>query len=136
MAMSPTSGTTRPASREAHSPFPGVAPLGFEVREKRELWADNAADLYEEAIQRRWVPATDIPWDTIETLPDDVEAAMCQLCTELSQYASTEIDVIGGWQQSSPTASTRSSCFSRHPDVRQRPPLRGVRKRALPTAAA
>ena len=24
---------------------------------------------------------------------------MCQLCTELSQYASTEIDVIGGWQQ-------------------------------------
>lgn len=80
-------------------PVPGVAPLGFEVREKRELWADNAADLYEEAIQRRWAPATDVPWDTIRALPDDVEAAMCQLCTELSQYASTEIDVIGGWQQ-------------------------------------
>ena len=80
-------------------PVPGVAPLGFEVREKRELWADNAADLYEEAIQRRWAPATDIPWDTLRPLPDDVEAAMCQLCTELSQYASVEIDVIGGWQQ-------------------------------------
>ena len=80
-------------------PVPGVAPLGFEVREKRELWADNAADLYEEAIQRRWAPATDIPWDTLRALPDDVEAAMCQLCTELSQYASVEIDVIGGWQQ-------------------------------------
>ena len=80
-------------------PVPGVAPLGFEVREKRELWADNAADLYEEAIQRRWAPATDIPWDTLRALPDEVEAAMCQLCTELSQYASVEIDVIGGWQQ-------------------------------------
>ena len=80
-------------------PIPGVAPLGFEVREKRELWADNAADLYEEAIQRRWAPATDVPWNTIQTLPDDVEAAMCQLCTELSQYASIEIEVIGGWQQ-------------------------------------
>ena len=80
-------------------PVPGVAPLGFEVREKRELWADNAADLYEEAIQRRWAPATDIPWDTLRPLPDDVEAAMCQLCTEFSQYASVEIDVIGGWQQ-------------------------------------
>ncbi len=80
-------------------PVPGVAPLGFEVREKRELWADNAADLYEEAIQRRWAPATDIPWDTLQPLPDDVEAAMCQLCTELSQNASVEIEVIGGWQQ-------------------------------------
>lgn len=80
-------------------PVPGVAPLGFEVREKRELWADNAADLYEEAIQRRWAPATDIPWRAIKPLPDDVEAAMCQLCTELSHYASVEIEVIGGWQQ-------------------------------------
>ena len=80
-------------------PVPGVAPLGFEVREKRELWADNAADLYEEAIQRRWVPATDIPWETIQPLPDDVEAAFCQLCTELSQNASIEIEVIGAWQQ-------------------------------------
>ncbi len=80
-------------------PVPGVAPLGFEVREKRELWADNAADLYEEAIQRRWAPATDVPWRTIQPLPDDVEAAMCQFCTELSQYASVEIEVIGGWQQ-------------------------------------
>ena len=60
-------------------PMPGVPPIGIALRSKRDLWADNAADLYEEAIQRRWVPATDIPWDTIEPLPDDVEAAMCQL---------------------------------------------------------
>ena len=43
-------------------PMPGIPPIGYSLRQKRELWADNAADLYEEAIQRRWVAATDIPW--------------------------------------------------------------------------
>ena len=80
-------------------PMPGVPPIGIALRSKRELWADNAADLYEEAIQRRWAPATDIPWHTIEPLPDDVEAAMCQLCTELSQVANVEFETIGSWLQ-------------------------------------
>ncbi len=80
-------------------PMPGVPPIGFSIRNKYELWADNAAELYEEAIQRRWVPATDIPWATIEPLPDDVEAAMCQLSTELSQQANLEFETIGSWLQ-------------------------------------
>ncbi len=78
-------------------PLPGIPPLGFSLKNKRDMWADNAADLYEEAIQRRWIAATDIPWDTIEPLPDDVEAAMCQLCTELSQAANVEFETIGYW---------------------------------------
>ncbi len=80
-------------------PMPGIPPLAIPLRDKRDLWADNAADLYEEAIQRRWVPATDIAWDTIEPLPGDVEAAMCQLCTELSQAANVEFETIGYWLQ-------------------------------------
>ena len=80
-------------------PMPGIPPLSIAIRSKRDLWADNAADLYEEAIQRRWVPATDILWETIEPLPDDVEAAMCQLCTELSQAANVEFETIGSWLQ-------------------------------------
>ncbi len=80
-------------------PMPGIPPIGIALRSKRDVWADNAADLYEEAIQRRWAPATDVPWDAIEPLPDDVEAAMCQLCTELSQAANTEFETIGYWLQ-------------------------------------
>lgn len=76
----------------------GVPPIGYSVRNKHELWADCAADLYEEAIQRRWIPATDIPWETLEQLPEDVEIAMCQLCTELCQHANAEIEVINSWQ--------------------------------------
>ena len=79
-------------------PRAGVPPIGYAVRAKHELWADSAADLYEEAIQRRWIPATDVDWNSIEQLPDDVETAMCQLCTEICHYANTEIEAISIWQ--------------------------------------
>ena len=52
----------------------------------------------EEAIQRRWAPATDVPWNSVKPLPDDLERAVCQVSTELSQYANVEIEVISAWQ--------------------------------------
>jgi len=76
----------------------GVPPLGYAIRDKVDLWADSAADLYEEAIQRRWAPATSVPWDTLAPLPDDVERAMCQICTELSQYANADVESVTHWQ--------------------------------------
>ena len=79
-------------------PRRGMPPVGYSVRDKAGLWADCAADLYEEAIQRRWAPATDVPWNTIEPLPDDVEHAVCQVCTELVGYANVDIETITGWQ--------------------------------------
>ena len=37
---------------------PGIPPLPYTLRAKHQMWADCAADLYEEGIQRRWIPAT------------------------------------------------------------------------------
>jgi len=79
-------------------PILGVEGMGYSVYEKQELWADNAGDLYEEAIQRRWRPATDIAWDALEPLPDDLERAICQLCTHFSEKAQLEADVLAGWE--------------------------------------
>ena len=76
----------------------GVPPLGYAVRDKVDLWADSAADMYEEAIQRRWAPAVDIPWETVRPLPYDVERAICQVCTELSQYANADVESVTYWQ--------------------------------------
>jgi hypothetical protein len=78
-------------------PLKGVAPMGYSIYEKAELWSDNSADLYEEAIQRRWRPATDIPWTTIEPLPDEIERAMGQLCTHLCERALLAGDITGRW---------------------------------------
>src|SRR3990172_6132145 len=78
-------------------PLTGVPSMGYSIYEKAELWSDNSADLYEEAIQRRWRPATDIPWETIEPLPDEIERAMCQLCTFFCEKGLVTADVIGKW---------------------------------------
>jgi hypothetical protein len=56
-----------------------VPPLGYSIRDKADLWADSAAALYEEAIQRRWAPATDIPWNTVKPLPEPLERTICQV---------------------------------------------------------
>ncbi|MEX0786055.1 MAG: hypothetical protein WD939_05415 [Dehalococcoidia bacterium] len=79
-------------------PILGVEGMGYSVYEKQELWSDNAGALYEEAIQRRWRPATDIDWASIQPLPDDVERAICQICTHLSEKAQLEADVLAGWE--------------------------------------
>ena len=58
---------------------------------KADVYSENARLLYEEAVTRQWSSATDIPWETIEPLSDDMERAMCQLCTFL-----TEVEFIAG----------------------------------------
>ncbi|MEE3005287.1 MAG: hypothetical protein VX638_07525 [Chloroflexota bacterium] len=79
-------------------PIPGVPRTDlYTLNHKVELWADNAVDLYEEAIQRRWMAHIDIPWESMEPHSEEVELATRQLCTELAQQASIETDVIGQW---------------------------------------
>ncbi len=70
---------------------PDAVRTGQYYSEKSDVWSENARLLYEEAVQRQWSSATDIPWNTIDPLPDDLERAMCQLCTFL-----TEVEFIAG----------------------------------------
>ena len=80
------------------SPVPGVPRTDFyALSSKVDIWADNAVDLYEEAIQRRWMAHADVPWNELTAMPGEVELSMRQLCTELAQQASIETDVIGNW---------------------------------------
>ena len=76
----------------------GTPPVAIQIKDKVDLWAPCAADLYEEAIQRRWAPATDVDWKAIHPLPDDVERAICQVCTEICQYAIIDVELITSWQ--------------------------------------
>ena len=76
---------------------PGAVSMGYTIYSKAEVWSDNLGELYEEAIQRRWAPATDIPWDTITSLPEDRERAIGQICTELCEYNYAVILALGKW---------------------------------------
>lgn len=69
----------------------------YSVRTKGDIWLRNAAQLYEEAVQRQWSSAVDIPWDTLEELPDEIERAECQLATFLAEVEFVAGDVPGKW---------------------------------------
>lgn len=105
--------------------------LGYSIYNKIDQWAESCGDLYEEAIQRRWAPALDVPWDTVEPLPEDVERAMDQICTELSSVAFNNMRVLGGWLQQFAYGyhevklyfSTQVYAYARH--------FEALRKRAL-----
>jgi|SRR5579863_1816004 len=75
----------------------GLPSLGFDVNEKSECWADNVMELYEEAVARQWSSARDIPWNELKPLPDDLERAMCQLCTFLTEVEFIAADAPTRW---------------------------------------
>ena len=79
-------------------PMVGVESMGYTIYEKQELWADNAGALYEEAIQRRWGSATDVDWENIKPLPDDLERAIGQISTHFTEKAQLEADILAGWE--------------------------------------
>ncbi len=62
---------------------------------KSATWSASAMLLYEEAVQRQWSSATDIPWDQLPELDDNLELAMSQLCTFLTQVEFIAGDVPG-----------------------------------------
>ena len=79
--------TMRPRGAVSRDAVPRV---GYNLP-KSDIWSQNATMLYEEAVQRQWSSATDIPWETLQELPDEMEKAMSQLCTFL-----TEVEFIAG----------------------------------------
>ena len=94
----PESSTDMSRRPRGAFPIPGVPRTDlYALSAKVDLWADNAVDLYEEAIQRRWMGHLEMDWDDITPQPLEYELAMRQLCTELAQQASIETDLIGQW---------------------------------------
>lgn len=66
----------RGARVEAGSPA-----IAFRLDRKDELWADNAAELYAQAVAAQWDPEVALDWHTPLTHPPEVEAAIRQVMT-------------------------------------------------------
>lgn len=76
---------------------PGVPDMGYTINDRAEVWADNVLDLYEEAVSRQWSATRDIPWADLAPLDPDVEHAMCQLATVLSEVEMVAADFPAKW---------------------------------------
>ena len=66
----------RGARVEAGSPA-----IAFRLDRKDELWTDNAADLYAQAVAAQWDPDVALDWRVPLTHPPEVEAAIGQVMT-------------------------------------------------------
>jgi hypothetical protein len=79
----------------------GAAPRSDQQRTQKHyntkaaVWSESAMLLYEEAVQRQWSSATDIPWAEMPQLSEELELAMSQLCTFLTQVEFIAGDVPG-----------------------------------------
>jgi len=61
----------------------GAPAFNFHLVDKVEVWSDDAARIYAQAVAAQWDPETAIPWSAEFNLPDDVEDAVVQTMTFL-----------------------------------------------------
>lgn len=69
----------------------------YTVLARSDVWSDNVVALYEEAKARQWNATRDIPWGELKPLPEDLEKAMCQLCTFLTEAEFVAGDFPSRW---------------------------------------
>lgn len=80
--------------------FPSGVPTleaSYSLYEKADVWSENAADLYEDAIRDRWSSALDVPWGELQPYPEIAERAICQILTELSEAQLVSLQTFSGW---------------------------------------
>ncbi len=85
------------APRGCHVPEETPSLGLYTLNEKSEFWAENAAALYDEAVVRQWNSVTDVPWDKLEKLPDDIEKSVCQMCTGFAEIEFVAGDMPAKW---------------------------------------
>ncbi len=74
-----------------------VPDMGYTLNDKAEVWSDNLMELYEEAVSRQWSATRDIPWSELPELDPDLEHAMCQFATFLSEVEMVASDFPAKW---------------------------------------
>jgi hypothetical protein len=63
----------------------GGPEFSFTLREKREVWAEELASIYRQAVSNQWSAARDVPWGELRRLAPELEAAVSQVMTFLTE---------------------------------------------------
>ena len=73
----PEEGTGLTVDREGGAE-PSAARYDYPLNKKYQVWSSNVVGLYEEAVSRQWSATSDLPWDQLEPMPEELERAVCQ----------------------------------------------------------
>ena len=94
-----------------HWPYENDTPLGshpspgsympgpYAIYTKSEVWAEGLDELYDTAIRERWAAATAIDWAALEEQPEQIERAICQICTQFAQHGLAIQKVLASWME-------------------------------------
>src|SRR5208282_2692733 len=63
----------------------GGPDFGFTLRQKRDVWARELSTIYSQAVANQWSAARDIPWPELPELSAEVESAVGQIMTFLTE---------------------------------------------------
>lgn len=63
----------------------GGPQFGFPLKQKRDLWAENLSTIYKQAVANQWSAARDIPWSQVPKVPVELEHAVKQIMTFLTE---------------------------------------------------
>lgn len=66
-------------------PEEGSPDYGFNLNYKEDLWNNNISKLYEESKNTQWNTSVDIEWDDIPNYDKDMEFAIAQIMTYLTE---------------------------------------------------
>jgi hypothetical protein len=94
--LAPSIATSRIQVSETADPTWGVAPrgarvesggpdFGFTLRKKRDVWARELNTIYGQATANQWSVGRDVPWEELPKLPMEVEHAVAQIMTFLTE---------------------------------------------------
>lgn len=73
----------------------GSPAFDFAINRREQVWAAEAAELYEQATANQWDASRDIPWHLLKPLPEPLERAICQLMTFLTENEYSALYVPG-----------------------------------------
>jgi TusA-related sulfurtransferase len=94
--LAPSIATSRMQVCETADPAWGLAPrgarvesggpdFGFTLRQKRDVWARELNTIYGQAAANQWSVGRDVPWEKLPKLPVEVEHAVAQIMTFLTE---------------------------------------------------
>lgn len=66
-------------------PEAGAPEFSWALNDLDRLWAEDVAELTEQASAAQWDASRDIPWEAARDLPDEVERAVAQVMTYIAQ---------------------------------------------------
>lgn len=120
----------------------GSPSFAFRLDRKEEVWCDNAAELYAQAVAAQWNPDTALDWSVSFTHPPEIEQAVCQVMTYMVENENAALlvparflgQIHPHFREMQAALAIQVADEARHIDVFTRRIRKGGREPALSTA--